>query len=132
MSFSPAAILAASLFVAALSACSPSAVADPFDDTGELIALSGGDAGAASACHTCHGLEGEGDGALAPRIAGLDPGYIVRQFSQLVGPERFNKVSSREADPVPEPSVRPDDDGHAGLYGEGGDLAQEMIPVSDG
>lgn len=63
-------------------------MADPFDDTGELIALSGGDAGAASACHTCHGLEGEGDGALAPRIAGLDAGYIVRQLGFFANGQR--------------------------------------------
>ena len=63
-----------------LSSCSPDAVADPFDDSGELIALSGGDAGAQAACHTCHGLNGGGDGALVPRIAGLDSGYLVRQM----------------------------------------------------
>lgn len=64
----------------ALSACTPAQVTDPFDDTGELIALSGGDAGARAACHTCHGLDGGGDGALVPRIAGLDAGYLVRQL----------------------------------------------------
>lgn len=72
-----ACLLAAGL---ALSSCSPDAVADPFDDSGELIALSGGDAGAQAACHTCHGLNGGGDGALVPRIAGLNSGYLVRQM----------------------------------------------------
>jgi cytochrome c553 len=56
-----------------------------FERTGELVALSGGDAGARGACITCHGLRGEGDGNLVPRLAGLNPGYITRQlefFSQ--------------------------------------------------
>lgn len=55
-------------------------VAGPFEQSGELIALSGGDAGAANACIACHGIEGEGDGELTPRLAGLDPGYFVRQL----------------------------------------------------
>ncbi|WP_082836164.1 c-type cytochrome [Croceicoccus bisphenolivorans] len=66
--------------LACLAACGAAPVADPFDDTGELVALSGADAGPEAACHTCHGLDGSGDGALAPRIAGLDVGYIVRQL----------------------------------------------------
>lgn len=48
---------------------------------GQLIALSGGDAGAEGACATCHGLAGEGDGNLTPRLAGLDEGYLVRQLT---------------------------------------------------
>lgn len=51
-----------------------------FESSGELIALSGGGAGARGACITCHGLEGQGDAALVPRIAGLDQGYILRQL----------------------------------------------------
>lgn len=51
-----------------------------FERTGELIALSGGDSGATGACVTCHGLKGQGDGALVPRLAGLDPGYFARQM----------------------------------------------------
>lgn len=68
-------------FVAALASCSPAPVDGPFDTTGELIALSGGDAGPQAACHTCHGLDGGGDGALVPRIAAMDPGYLVRQLN---------------------------------------------------
>ncbi|ATW05734.1 hypothetical protein CHN51_18830 (plasmid) [Sphingorhabdus sp. YGSMI21] len=58
---------------------------DRFEQTGKLIALSGGDAGVRSACISCHGLDGEGNGNLAPRLAGLDRGYLARQldyFSQ--------------------------------------------------
>lgn len=53
---------------------------DPFSATGELIALSGGRSGARNACFTCHGLDGGGNGAGAPRIAGLGLGYLDRQL----------------------------------------------------
>jgi cytochrome c553 len=73
------AIPAACLALAAVG-CAPEPVPKPFARTGELVALSGGDAGPRGACHTCHGMKGEGDGNLTPRIAGLDPGYIARQL----------------------------------------------------
>lgn len=87
-----------------LAACSPAAVADPFDDSGELIALSGGDAGPQAACHTCHGLDGGGDGALVPRIAALNTGYLVRQLDFFADGQRSHpqmswlsaKLASRE------------------------------------
>ncbi|MBL4717190.1 MAG: cytochrome c553 [Afipia broomeae] len=72
--------LSVAAFAMALASCTPAPIDDPFDDTGELIALSGGDAGPQAACHTCHGLDGGGDGALVPRIAGMDTGYLVRQL----------------------------------------------------
>lgn len=65
----------------ALGACTPDPVPGTFTETGELIALSGGDAGPEAACHTCHGLNGEGNGGDAPRLAGLDPGYLARQLT---------------------------------------------------
>lgn len=69
------------MLAAALSACGPSvAREDAFEQTGELIALGGGDAGVRGACVTCHGLQGEGDGHLVPRLAGLDQGYFARQM----------------------------------------------------
>jgi cytochrome c553 len=77
--YGSSAIPAACLAFAAIG-CAPEPVAKPFAETGELVALSGGDAGPRGACHTCHGLRGEGDGNLTPRIAGLDPGYIARQL----------------------------------------------------
>lgn len=68
-------------FAALLAGCSVNgAIDDRFSATGELIALSGADAGAASACITCHGLDGGGDGAGAPRLAALDAGYLQRQL----------------------------------------------------
>ncbi|MGN3975444.1 c-type cytochrome [Tsuneonella sp. SYSU-LHT278] len=88
MSFRPFASFGAIAFVVLIPACGPAAVADPFDDTGELLALSGGDAGAAAACHTCHGLDGGGDRRLVPRIAGLDQGYLVRQLGFFADGQR--------------------------------------------
>lgn len=54
--------------------------ADRFGTTGEVVALSGGDAGAANACIACHGIDGRGNGAGAPRLAGLDRGYQEAQL----------------------------------------------------
>ncbi len=72
----------ASAAVASVACSGPAPVPDTFTRTGELIALSGGAGGAAGACVTCHGLKGEGDGHLAPRLAGLDRGYLLRQLEQ--------------------------------------------------
>lgn len=61
--------------------CQPPVRADdPFTASGEMIAVSGGDAGARGACITCHGLGGEGDGELVPRLAGLPAGYLQKQL----------------------------------------------------
>lgn len=51
-----------------------------FSRTGRIVAMSGGDGGAANACFTCHGLDGAGDGDTAPRLAGLDAGYLHKQL----------------------------------------------------
>jgi len=56
----------------------------PSDDRwsrgGELIAMSGGEAGARYACVSCHGARGEGNGFDAPRLAGLPNGYLQKQM----------------------------------------------------
>lgn len=79
----------APLAVALLAACN---AAEPgphrFEADGELVALSGGDAGARGACITCHGLNGEGDGHLVPRLAGLNPGYLARQLELFSAGQR--------------------------------------------
>lgn len=62
--------------------------ADRFTVTGELIAFGGGDAGAQNACFTCHGLDGQGDGAGTPRLAGLDVGYLQRQLDDYASGRR--------------------------------------------
>ena len=92
MLFRPA--LSAMALSLALASCSPAPNDDPFDDTGELIALSGGDAGPQAACHTCHGLDGRGDGALVPRIAGMDAGYLVRQLGFYADGQRSHPQMS--------------------------------------
>lgn len=68
------------LLSAWLAGCAAPAPRDPFTATGEVIAMSGGDAGPQRACFTCHGLRGEGDGELAPRLAGLSAGYVLKQL----------------------------------------------------
>lgn len=61
---------------------------DRFTRSGELVALSGGDAGGANACFTCHGLDGRGDGAGSPRLAGLNLGYLGRQLDDYASGRR--------------------------------------------
>lgn len=79
------------LLIAALAVAgctSPAITADPFAATGETIAFSGGEAGAVGACSTCHGTGGQGDGNLAPRLAGLDQGYASRQLENFASGAR--------------------------------------------
>lgn len=60
--------------------------------SGELVALSGGGAGAANACHICHGLQGQGDGDTVPRLAGLDAGYLQKQMQDYASDLRHDDV----------------------------------------
>jgi cytochrome c553 len=71
-----------------LSGCGAEGGNPAFRATGELIAFSGGDGGAGHACATCHGLKGEGDGGLTPRLAGLDAGYLHRQMDDYANGRR--------------------------------------------
>lgn len=81
-----------------LSGCtSPSNPTDPFEATGETIAFSGAAAGPAGACSTCHGTRGQGDGNLAPRLAGLDQGYALRQLEHFASGARRNPQMYRIA-----------------------------------
>ncbi len=69
--------------------------AQAFEATGELVALSGGDSGAQNACFTCHGLHGEGNGAGAPRLAGLEAGYLLKQLDDFAaGTRRHPEMSA--------------------------------------
>lgn len=65
--------------------------------TGELVAMSGGDGGAQAACFTCHGLDGAGDGVSAPRLAGLDVGYLQKQMEDYASDLRHDTAMSRIA-----------------------------------
>lgn len=73
-----------------LSGCNQVArgAADQFTATGEIIALSGGDAGASNACFTCHGMDGRGNGAGAPRLTGLNRGYMAAQLEAYASGRR--------------------------------------------
>ncbi len=94
------------LFAALLGGCSDVTTKsnDRFSTSGELIALSGGNAGVANACMICHGTDGRGNGADAPRLAGLQFGYLFRQMeSYAIGLRQHphmesiaGKLSTRE------------------------------------
>lgn len=62
--------------------------ADQFTASGELIALSGGDAGSPYACIACHGIDGRGNGAGAPRLVALDRGYLAAQLEAYASGRR--------------------------------------------
>lgn len=79
------------LFVLAaiLGGCGKAGGGNPaFTASGEIIALGGGNGGPTHACAGCHGLKGEGDGRLTPRLAGLDAGYLQRQLDDFVNGRR--------------------------------------------
>lgn len=81
------------------AACSPvdRRGVDRFSETGRVIAMSGGDGGAANACFLCHGLDGMGDGVAAPRLAGLDAGYLQKQLDDYAEQRRADPVMSEVA-----------------------------------
>ena len=86
--------LAIALLLAPAAACDASVQAGPdrFTETGELVALSGGDGGARNACITCHGVNGGGDGAGTPRLAGIDQGYLLKQLRDYADGRRRDEV----------------------------------------
>jgi cytochrome c553 len=88
----------------ALAGCS---VADAgpghFTANGKVIAMGGGDGGVTHACFSCHGLDGGGDNALVPRLAGLDPGYLHRQLDDYASGRRAHdamRTIARRLSPV--------------------------------
>lgn len=90
MAIGPTFRLLTCLIGLALAGCAGDRARDPFSATGELVALSGGDAGARRACIVCHGLNGQGDGELTPRLAGLPPGYLAKQLRDYADGRRIN------------------------------------------
>lgn len=76
----------------AAAACAPPQgdAPEPFAASGELIAMSGAAAGATNACFTCHGLDGGGNGAGVPRLAGLQSGYLQHQMEAFADGRRHN------------------------------------------
>lgn len=85
--------------LALLAACdsTPGQTDRAFSATGEIIAMGGGPGGAANACFTCHGLEGQGDGIAAPRLAGLDAGYLQKQMEDYASGLRPDDAMTRIA-----------------------------------
>lgn len=77
---------------AVLAGCTAAETAslDRFKEDGRVIALSGAEAGASNACFTCHGLDGRGNGAGTPRLAGLDAGYLERQLDAYADGRRYH------------------------------------------
>ena len=80
-----------------LAACdsTPGQTDRAFADSGRIIAMSGGAGGAANACFTCHGLDGGGDGVAAPRLAGLDAGYLQKQMEDYASGLRPDDAMTR-------------------------------------
>lgn len=79
---------------AAAAACTPATndTGEAFTAGGEIIAMSGGEGGAANACFSCHGLDGMGDGVSVPRLAGLDVGYLQKQLEDYANETRADAV----------------------------------------
>ena len=62
------------------------------DDAAKAIAMQGNKHGA-TACQTCHGMDGGGTAASGfPRLAGLDAGYIEQQLLNFRSGKRSNPV----------------------------------------
>ena len=82
-----------------LAACdsTPGQTDRTFTANGQVIAMSGGAGGAANACFTCHGLDGGGDGVAAPRLAGLDAGYLQKQLEDYASGLRPDDAMTRIA-----------------------------------
>lgn len=87
------------LTLLAVAACHPATneTEAALTATGELVALSGGGAGARNACFTCHGLDGMGDGDAVPRLAGMDVGYLQKQMQDYADDRRHDDVMSEIA-----------------------------------
>lgn len=84
--------LSVALAAMLLTGCDMQSRPSAYRATGEVIAFSGGDGGQTNACFTCHGVRGEGDGRLSPRLAGLDAGYLQRQMDDYVAGRRDHAV----------------------------------------
>lgn len=81
------------LLVLCIGALGASAQAQtPRVNEGRLIA-SGGGPGAATACFSCHGMDGAGDaGGGFPRLAGLGARYLAKQLENYADGSRPNDI----------------------------------------
>ncbi|ARP97024.1 c-type cytochrome [Bordetella genomosp. 13] len=55
-----------------------------------MLDVQGDNGRALPACANCHGLQGSGEGALLPRLAGQPKGYFVDQMNAFRGGQRAN------------------------------------------
>ena len=94
------------LALAAACDSTPGQTDRAFSASGQVIAMSGGPGGAANACFTCHGLNGEGDGVAAPRLAGLDAGYLQKQMEDYASGLRPDDSMTRIAKALDQRSRR--------------------------
>lgn len=96
------------LAIAGAAACdaAPGKTDRAFSATGEVIAMSGGAGGAANACFSCHGLKGQGDGNAAPRLAGLDVGYLQKQMEDYASGLRQDDLMTRVSKALDQQSRR--------------------------
>lgn len=87
------------LLLFAASSCSPAPneTGAAFTQTGQIIAMSGGEGGPSNACFSCHGLDGGGDGVSVPRLAGMDAGYLQKQMEDYANDVRQNEVMTEVA-----------------------------------
>lgn len=96
------------LLLASLAACdsTPGHTDRAFSANGQVIAMSGGPGGAVNACFACHGLDGAGDGVAAPRLAGLDAGYLQKQMEDYASGLRPDDTMTRIAKALDQRSRR--------------------------
>ena len=113
------------LTLLAVAACdsTPGRTDRAFSRTGQVIAMSGGAGGAANACFTCHGLQGQGDGAAAPRLAGLDSGYLQKQMEDYASGLRPDDQMTRIAKALDADSRRAVADYYAAMPAPAGGAA---------
>jgi cytochrome c553 len=95
LSFAPLGLALCGLVAACDS--TPGETDRAFSADGRIIAMSGGAGGAANACFTCHGLDGGGDGLAAPRLAGMDAGYLQKQMEDYASGLRPDDAMTRIA-----------------------------------
>lgn len=85
-------IAVAGLLMLASLGASAAAAPAPAADTGHEIAAHGAASGV-PACSSCHGAAGEGLAAQqAPRLAGLDAGYLADQLDRFAAGGRKNQT----------------------------------------
>jgi cytochrome c553 len=64
-------------------------------ERGQLVASGGGPGGAATACFTCHGINGEGQAVAAiPALAGLSIRYQLKQLNDFASGTRPHDIMS--------------------------------------